>query len=352
MSMLWEKLLLTLRFARAASVAAAFVGLAYTVQLYFSSNQLQPHIFLEPSPDMDERNDCTECVDCPVSPVIADVITNMRKLQEWEAEISTDLHVIRNKLVNPKMITSMLVGSVVDGSSLAKWFNPDAEVRELEVDMQHTGAAFDESHLPLFESLADDKKPDNLRVRVPSAQVLNLVLHYKFWELLVREEKLLPENSKDTDCRHNFFNLEYFHPQVMRKILHHLLAHRDPKHKDALALVSLLFGVDITESINVLPERGTALTTTLKINHRKTGQVIKLSIDHVGAFICSFWPEVAKDFTQDTLCTIPRNPPRAGRIRKCAGRSWRADVTWCRSRRTAVTSTRSSGGRLRGRRAR
>ena len=118
----------------------------------------------------------------PVSPLVADVITNMKKLQEWEAEISTDLHVIRHKLVKSEWVhvNSNLIGSIVDGSLLAKWFHPDVEIRELEVDMQHTVAAFDESHLSLFESLAPEK-PDNLG-RLWSSQPLCAWQRHKKWD--------------------------------------------------------------------------------------------------------------------------------------------------------------------------
>ena len=246
----------------------------------------------------------------------SDLIINMNKLREYEANISTDLKVIRHKLVNPTMITSNLIGSIVDGSSLAKWFHPDVEMRELEGDMQHNVAAFDESHLSLFESLAPEK-PDNLRVRLPSAQELKRVSLDKFWELLNREKKLLQENETETERRHNFFTFKYFHPQVLRKIMQHVMALRDEKHEDTLALVSALFGVDIelfkAQTSEELPERGTALTTTIKISHKDTGRIVKLSIDHVGAFFCSFWPEVARDFTTrralyDRKDIVPRWP--------------------------------------------
>ena len=206
------------------------------------------------------------------------LLDNMKKLSSLDTTLNHCLLNIKQKLNDekPNKNECIIVGSVAEGCSLARWFHPDSARHEIEVDMVHIGGTFLARDTNLIDIIHE--KPNYLRIRL-NKDILSA-------RCGINEQGYM----------HTLHGL-YVNPRTVRMYsgkLSNFLDH-DSTTKQ---VISALFGVPMCD-IAVNKEetiKGTSFALKLILSDELGKVVARVSVDNVPAFRWHTWPELAADF--------------------------------------------------------
>ena len=195
----------------------------------------------------------------------------------------------------------MILGSVADGCSLAKWFSPDARKHEIEIDIQHIfgslhsgggggggGANPDDPDdaadllVAVSGPTAAADKPDNVKIKLNKERL---------------RRRLIPKAAPYIMS----LTGEFVDPREVRRMAKDILKYKD-NDGTASMIICAAFAIpkaDVSDHVQETT-KGTAFTINI-VGEDKHGRVVtRASVDNVPALRCRFWPQHAMAFLDMT----------------------------------------------------